>query len=95
MAQSTKPFDDYLKKQLKNKTVKQAYEEESVYAALAVQIATAREKSHLSQKDLARRLHTSQQMVSRIEDPRNKSFSLRTLIKLAHALNKELRIELV
>jgi len=54
-----------------------------------------RARKGLSQKRLARLLHTSQQMVSRLEDPKNTSYSLRTLIKLAHALDKELKVEFV
>ena len=88
-------FQDYIKGQLKNDDFRKAYEEESVYADLAVQIARLREQKGLSRKRLARLLHTSQQMVSRLEDPQNVSYSLRTLVKLAHALGKELRVKFV
>lgn len=88
-------FQDYLKGKLKNEEFRKSYEEESVYADLAIQIAHLREKKGLSQKRLAKLLHTSQQMVSRLEDPQNTSYSLRTLIKLAHALGKELRVKFI
>ncbi len=86
-------FQDYLKGQLKHKTFRKAFDEEAVYADLAIQVARIREQKGLSQKQLAELLRTSQQMVSRLEDPKNKSYSLKTLIKLAHALGKELRIK--
>ena len=88
-------FRDYLKEQFKDREFRKAYEEEGVYAQLAIQIARLRARKGLSQKRLARLLHTSQQMVSRLEDPKNTSYSLRTLIKLAHALDKELKVEFV
>ena len=88
-------FRDYLKKQFKDEEFRKAYEEEGVYAELAIQIARLRSQKGLSQKKLARLLRTSQQMVSRLEDPKNASYSLRTLIKLAHALDKELKVEFV
>ena len=88
-------FKDYLKGQLKDEEFRKGFEEEGVYAQLAVQIARLRGKKKLSQKRLARVLHTSQQTVSRFEDPCNTSYSLQTLIKLAHALGKELKVQFV
>jgi DNA-binding transcriptional regulator YiaG len=88
-------FKDYLKGQLKDEEFRKGFEEEGVYAQLAVQIARIRSKRKLSQKRLARLLHTSQQTVSRLEDPHNASCSLRTLVKLAHALGKELKVQFV
>ncbi len=88
-------FQDYLKDELKDPTFRRAYEEEGVYAELAIQIARLRVRKKLSQKRLARLLHTSQQTVSRLEDPRNASYSVRTLVKVAHAFGKELKVEFV
>ena len=85
-------FRDRLKEDLKNRKFKQVFDEEDIYARLAVQIAKIREEQGMSQKDLAERLHTSQQMVSRLEDPANRSLSLQTLIKLAEALHKKLKV---
>ena len=88
-------FRDYLKEQLKNPVVRAAYEEEGVYAELAIQIARLRIRKRLTQRALAKRLHTSQQTVSRLESPKNGSLSLRTLVKLAHALGKEVKVQFV
>lgn len=87
-------FKDYLKKELKNPEFKNVFDEEEIYASLAIQIAKIREKEGLTQKELARRLHTTQQTVSRLEDIHNKSYSLQTLIKLSQALNKRLEVKL-
>ena len=88
-------FQDYLKEQLKDSAFRKAYEEEGLYAELAIQIARLRTQKHLTQRALAKRLRTSQQMVSRLESPRNGSLSLRTLVKLAHALGKEVKVQFV
>ncbi len=88
-------FRHYLKDQLKDHTFRKAYEDEGIYAELAIQIARLRVRKHVSQKRLAMLLHTSQQTVSRFEDPQNTSYSLRTLVKLAHALDKKLKVEFV
>lgn len=85
----------YLDEQFKDEAFRKGFEEEGLYAQLAVQIARLRARKKLSQKQLAQRLHTSQQTVSRLEDPHNRSCSLRTLTKLAHALGKELKVEFV
>lgn len=88
-------FEDYLKEKLKNKEFKKAFDEEGVYAEVAIQIARLRVQKRLSQKRLAHLLHTSQQTISRLEDPDNSSYSLRTLIKLAHILGKKLKVQFV
>lgn len=88
-------FDDYLAEQLKSESFRRAYEEEGIYVELAILIARLREKKGLTQRQLARQLKTSQQTISRIESPQNDSLSLRTLIKLAHALGKQLKVQLV
>ncbi len=88
-------FRDRLKEDLKDKTFKKAFDEEGLFARLAIQIAKLREEQGLSQVDLAKRLHTSQQMVSRLEDAQNRSFSLKTLIKVARAFHKTLDVEFV
>ena len=88
-------FRDYLKEQLKDPAFAKAYAEEGVYVDLAVEIALLRQKSKLSQAELAKKLHTSQQMISRLEDPQNGSFSLKTLVKIARAFNKSLSVRFV
>ena len=61
-------FRDKLQKELKDARFREDFEEEGVFATLAIQIAKIREEEGLSQRELAKRLHTSQQMISRLED---------------------------
>ena len=88
-------FKDRLKNDLKSAEFRKAFDEEDVYASLAIQIAKIREKEHITQKELAKKLHTTQQTVSRLEDIHNKSYSVKTLIKLAKVFHKKIKIEFV
>jgi len=86
-------FRSDLKKRLKDKSFRRAFEEEKIYAELAVSIAKIREKEGLTQQELARAINTTQQNISRIEDPDNESLTLATLIRIARALHKHLQIK--
>jgi ribosome-binding protein aMBF1 (putative translation factor) len=88
-------FDDWLKEQLKNPRLKKAYEQEDVRARLAVRITELRREKKLSQAELARRLHTTQQVVSDIETFRHANLTLLTIQKIAQALNSRLVVDLV
>lgn len=88
-------FSTYLKKELKDKEFREAFEKEEIYADLAIQIARLRQSRGYTQKDLARFLGTTQQTISRLEDPGNNGFSVSTLLKLARVFKKNLRIQFV
>ena len=89
----TVKFKDYLKEELKDPEFYEAFDEEEVYASLAIQIAKIRQKKKLTQKKLAKQLHTTQQTISRLENIHNKSYSLQTLIKLARILDKRVSVK--
>ena len=88
-------FSTYLKDELGDKAFKKAFDEEEVYANIAIQIAKLRQKKGYSQQELARLLHTTQQTISRIENPRNSSLSVNTLMRLAFLFKKGLQIRFV
>jgi DNA-binding XRE family transcriptional regulator len=52
-----------------------------------------RQNNNFTQKELAKRLNTTQQTISRLENIRNRSYSLQTLIKLARIFNKRVNVE--
>jgi len=62
-----KTFRNHLKEELNNPEFKKAYDREDFIVKVAVQIAQERQKHHITQKELAKKLHTSQQSISRIE----------------------------
>ena len=57
-------------------------------------IAEAREKRKMTQKQLAERIGTSQSVIARIENPSYDRFTIRTLRKIANALDANLEISL-
>jgi len=87
---SGRDFDDFLK-------------EEGIFAEvmaraqkrhLVLQLLDAMEQSQLNKSQLAARLQTSRSQVDRLLDPDNTTITLETLGRLAHALGRQLRIEL-
>ena len=88
-------FRKRLKKELKDPEFRRAFEEEEVYAVIAIQIAKIRENEKMTQKQLAKKMHTTQQTISRLEDIKNKGYSIHTLINAAHALKKKLQVKFV
>lgn len=88
-------FKDYLKRELKSPEFKKAFDEEEIYASLAIQIAKIRQKRKLTQRELAKRLRTTQQTVSRLENPGNSSLTVHTLLNLARIFKKKLKVQFV
>ena len=62
---------------------------------LAWQVRQAMEKDKISKVEMARRMNTSRAALDRLLDPGNASVTLQTLTRAAHAVGRELRIELV
>lgn len=85
-------FEDWLKEQLKNPELHRLYEKERKALAIAYEIAKLRHKLGLSQKEFARRVGTTQQVVSRLESGVYTGYTVKTLERLARATNTELII---
>src|SRR6266487_1216418 len=85
-------FDLYLEEQLKDPDFTERFEKAGEAWDVALQIAALREKAGLSQKDLARKLHTSQQQISRLESPGYEGHSLSMLRRVAQALSARLKV---
>ena len=62
---------------------------------LAWQVQQAMEKGKISKVEMARRMNTSRAALDRLLDPGNASVTLQTLSRAAHAVGRDLRIELV
>ncbi len=85
-------LNDWLERELKNKEFKKAFDAEDIRARLALLITEKRHKLGVSQAELARRIHTKQQVVSDIETLRHSNITILTLDKIAKALNSRLNI---
>lgn len=83
-----KDFEEFKKKSLKNPRVREAYEAYGPGFHFAQMLISKRLEKGLSQKDLARRLGTTQSAVARMESG-DYNPSLKTLYRVAHALEAE------
>lgn len=85
-------FDLFLEEQLRNPDFAERFKRAGEAWDVALQIAALREKAGLSQKDLARKLRTSQQQISRLESPAYEGHSLSMLRRVAEALGATVRV---
>ena len=85
-------FDLYLEEQLKDPVFAERFERAGEAWDVALQLAALREKAGLSQKELARKLRTSQQQISRLESPDYEGHSLSMLRRVAEILGATVRV---
>ena len=85
-------FDRYLKEQMKDTAFANRFEQAGEAWDVSLQLAALRQKAGLSQKELARRLKTSQQHISRLESPGYEGHSLTNLRRVATVLNARVRV---
>lgn len=84
-------FEDWLKEEGIHESVQTA----SVKRVLAWQLEQAMMNLNLTKTEMARRMDTSRPQLDRLLDPDNNSVTLDTLTKAAHALGRQLRIDLI
>ena len=85
-------FDVFLEEQLRDPDFAERFKRAGEAWDVALQIAALREQAGLSQKELARRLKTSQQQISRLESPDYEGHSLANLRRVAEALHARVRV---
>jgi len=83
-------FNDFV-----NKKFRHAFLAENIKAGLAFQIRAIRERQKLSQPELAKKATKTQSVISRLEDPNYGSYTIRTLLDLAGALDVALLVKFV
>jgi len=88
-------FDVYLEEQLKDPDFAERFERAGEAWDVALQLVALREKAGLSQKDLARKLRTSQQNISRLESPSYEGHSLSMLRRVTDVLGATLHVTIV
>lgn len=87
-------FDQYLNLQLKDPDFAARFKQAGEAWDIALQLAALREQAGLSQRDLARKLKTSQQQISRLESPGYEGHSLSMLRRVAKVLHARVRVVL-
>jgi transcriptional regulator with XRE-family HTH domain len=85
-------FDVFLEEQLADPAFAERFKRAGEGWEVALQIAALREKAGLSQTDLARKLKTSQQQISRLESPSYEGHSLSMLRRVASVLRANVRV---
>lgn len=85
-------FDAYLEEQLRDAAFAERFRQAGAAWDIALQLAALRKKAGLSQKELARQTHTTQQQISRLESPGYEGHSLSMLRRVARVLQVEVRV---
>jgi predicted XRE-type DNA-binding protein len=67
----------------------------AVKRVLASQILEAMKTGQITKSEMARRMKTSRTQLDRLLDPQHTTVQLDTLFKAAHAIGREIRLELV
>ena len=92
-ARNMKKFQDFKKEVLKNREVREAYDQLGPEFALVKLLIKERIKQGLKQSDLAERIGTKQSAISRLESGKYNP-SLAFLNKVATALHVKLKVTL-
>ena len=87
-----KDWNEIKKEWLKDPKFKKLYEESQPEFEIAKAVIRARIENKITQKELARRMNTTQSVISRVEQART-SPSISFLKRLATALNTSLSVQ--
>jgi transcriptional regulator with XRE-family HTH domain len=85
-------FDLFLEEQLRDPDFAERFKRAGEAWEVALQLAALREEAGLSQLELARKLRTTQQQISRLESPSYEGHSLSMLRRVARVLNAHVRV---
>ena len=88
-------FDLFLEEQLRDPGFAERFRRAGEAWDVALQLAALRDQAGLSQTELARKLKTTQQQISRLESPDYEGHSLSMLRRIARVLNAQVRVVFV
>ena len=87
-------FDRYLEEHLKDPDFAERFNRAGEAWDVALQLAALRKDSGLSQAELAKRVGTSQQQISRLESPNYEGHSLSMLRRVAEVLGASVKVKI-
>jgi DNA-binding XRE family transcriptional regulator len=87
-------FDLYLEEQLRDQGLAERFKKAGEAWDVALQLTSLRKASGLSQKELAERVGTSQQQISRLESPSYEGHSLSMLRRVAQVLGATIHVHI-
>jgi transcriptional regulator with XRE-family HTH domain len=85
-------FDLFLEEQLRDPDFAERFKRAGKAWDVALQLTALRDRAGLSQTELARKLKTTQQQISRLESPGYEGHSLSMLRRVARVLNAQVRV---
>lgn len=85
------PFDDFFKQE----GIQEEGHAAAIKRVIAWQLVEAMKARHISKSEMARRMSTSRSQLNRLLDPNVEAIELQTLVRAAHVLGRNLRVELV
>lgn len=88
-------FDIYLEDQLRDPAFADRFRKAGDDWDVTIQLAALRKASGMSQKELAKRVGTSQQQISRLESPSYEGHSLSMLRRVAEVLGAKVHLEII
>lgn len=88
-------FDGYLHQQLNDPVFADRLEKAGEAWEVAIQLAALRKAAGISQKELAKRVGTSQQQISRLESPSYEGHSLSVLRRVVEVLGARIHLEII
>ena len=87
-------FDRYIEKELEDPDFKERFERAGEAWNVAMKLAALRKEAGLSQKELALKVGTSQQQISRLESPTYEGHSLSMLRRIAGVLGATVHVDI-
>ena len=88
-------FDRYLREQLRDPEFAERFQKAGEAWDVAMQLTALRKSHGLSQQELAKRVGTSQQQISRLESPSYEGHSLSMLRKVAEVLGASVQVKIL
>ena len=85
----------YADKLLENKSFQEDFEREYENLVISEKIAQLRHKAHLTQDELAKKIHTTKSAISRYESNDYQGYSISLLKKIACACGANLKVSFV
>lgn len=87
-------FENVRDKMMQDPEVSKAYEQMKPEFEVAEALIEARLKAELTQSEVAKRMHTTQSVVARLESGKRLP-SLQTIYKYAHAVNRRISLNIL
>jgi len=86
-----KTFRSHLKNKVKDSEFKELYDKEQELLEISIRLLQTRKQLGLSQQQLSRKAHITQQQLSKVENGIN--CNMETFLKVCHALNMKIDLE--